>query len=51
MLVNPQTSPSSSPFSTARVRSLTPSFERMDEMWFLTVPSEMASSEATSRLL
>ena len=45
------TIPSSSAFSTARVRSLTPSLERMLETWFLTVPSATLSELAISLLL
>src|SRR5438552_18363852 len=36
--------------STARVRSRTPSFERILETWFFTVPSEMSRASAISRL-
>ena len=43
--------PSSTALSTARVRSRTPSFERMFEMWFLTVPSASSNAPAISRLL
>jgi len=43
--------PNSTALSTARVRSRTPSFERMFEMWFLTVPSASSKARAISRLL
>src|SRR6185312_13432077 len=43
-----QTMPSSSAFSTARVRSRTPSLERMLETWFFTVPSATFSELAIS---
>ena len=36
--------------STARVRSRTPSFDRMLEAWFFTVPSAAPSASAISRL-
>lgn len=40
--------PSSKAFSTARVRSRTPSLLRMLETWFLTVPSATLSALAIS---
>lgn len=43
-----QTSFSSKALSTARVRSRTPSLERMFETWFLTVPSATPSELAIS---
>src|ERR1051325_18109 len=43
--------PRSRAFSTARVRSRTPSFDRMLEAWFLIVPSAVPSASAISRLL
>src|SRR5688572_12723405 len=45
------TIPSSNAFSTARVRSRTPSFDRMFDTWFLTVPSATPSEFAISLLL
>lgn len=42
---------SSRALSTARVRSRTPSFERIVEMWFFTVPSARVRASAISRLL
>ncbi len=42
------TIPSSKAFNTARVRSRTPSLERMLETWFLTVPSATLSEFAIS---
>src|SRR5713101_5561803 len=36
--------------STARVRSRTPSLERIFETWFFTVPSDKSSASAISRL-
>ena len=45
------TIPSSNAFSTARVRSRTPSLERMFDTWFLTVPSATPSELAISLLL
>ncbi len=45
------TIPSSNAFRTARVRSRTPSFDRMFETWFLTVPSATLSELAISLLL
>lgn len=46
-----QTMPSSSAFNTARVRSRTPSLERMLDTWFFTVPSATFSELAISLLL
>jgi hypothetical protein len=46
-----QTIPISSAFSTARVRSRTPSFDKMLETWFFTVPSATFSELAISLLL
>ena len=46
-----QTMPSSSALSTARVRSRTPSLERMLDTWFFTVPSATRSELAISLLL
>lgn len=46
-----QTMPSSNAFSTARVRSRTPSLDRMLETWFFTVPSATPSELAISLLL
>src|SRR5690625_4893604 len=46
-----QTMPSSSAFRTARVRSRTPSFDRMLETWFFTVPSATCSELAISLML
>ncbi len=43
--------PRSRALSTARVRSRTPSFERMLEVWFFTVPSAVPRASAISRLL
>ena len=43
--------PSSSAFRTARVRSRTPSLDKMLDAWFLTVPSAVPSALAISRLL
>src|SRR5690348_8404362 len=45
------TIPSSSAFRTARVRSRTPSLDRMLDTWFLTVPSATLSELAISLLL
>lgn len=46
-----QTMPISNALSTARVRSRTPSLERMLETWFFTVPSATVSELAISLLL
>src|SRR3982751_6768581 len=46
-----QTIPRWSAFRTARVRSRTPSWERMFETWFFTVPSATPSEFAISLLL
>src|ERR1700754_3500411 len=46
-----QTIPSSRAFRTARVRSRTPSLERMLETWFFTVPSATRRELAISLLL
>ncbi len=46
-----QMRPSSSAFSTARVRSRTPSLERTLDVWFLIVPSVVFRARAISRLL
>ena len=46
-----QTIPNSSALSTARVRSRTPSLDRMFDTWFLTVPSATPSELAISLLL
>jgi hypothetical protein len=43
--------PSSSAFSTARVRSRTPSFDMMLDAWFFTVPSAVPNVSAISRLV
>src|SRR6185295_16395228 len=43
--------PSSMPFNTACVLDLTPSFNRMLDTWFLTVPSVVPNAWAISRLL
>lgn len=45
------TMPNSNALSTARVRSRTPSLERMLETWFFTVPSATPSEWAISLLL
>ena len=45
------TMPISKALSTARVRSRTPSLDRMLETWFLTVPSATVSELAISLLL
>ena len=41
----------SAPFNTACVLDLTPSFNRMLDTWFLTVPSVVPNASAISRLL
>jgi hypothetical protein len=46
-----QTMPISNALSTARVRSRTPSLDRMFDTWFLTVPSATPSEFAISLLL
>jgi hypothetical protein len=44
-----QMTPISSAFSTARVRSRTPSFDRTLEVWFLTVPAAVPDASAIPR--
>src|SRR5690606_20783085 len=48
--IGPQTSLSSKALSTARVRSRTPSLDRMLDTWFLTVPSATPRELAISLL-
>src|SRR4029077_12804291 len=49
--LRPVRQPSSRALRTARVRSRTPSLPRTLDAWFLTVPSEVPSASAISRLL